>query len=300
LPWYGAKVTGHEPETLPADREYLILEGTHFLERAGTMNIGLSRTHLRETGAALALLALVGGIASAGRVAARAESASRAQGTVAEERDNQTILRGIVGYGKAATIFINDQQVPTGANGSYSNWVDVSRFVRPGENVLRIEGDDLRLFNVTVSHAETRGKFRRLGMFANTPTRASRQEPPYVYRFSLPGDARQDVPGGNAPRAGSRDNQTLLVTGSIKPVTAYVNGRRVGDFQVGNKLDISNFIRPGENRLRVTWTDRTYPFVVRIAHAKSKNAFYDVTKLQVTKPDERARGEKEVLFTVPK
>jgi hypothetical protein len=116
---------------------------------------------------------------------------------------------------------------------------------------------------------------------------------------SVPGISATDVNSDRKPRAGSQYNQTLLVTESISPITAWVNGKRVGDFQAGNKLDISNFIRSGENTLRITWQNSTWPFSVRVAHAENKNAFRDVSRVSVGTLNERRQMEKEVQFVLP-
>src|SRR5690242_8910891 len=54
-------------------------------------------------------------------------------------KENQTILRAQVGFGKSAVVFINNHRVPEGPNGDYAKWVDISRYVRPGQNTVRIE-----------------------------------------------------------------------------------------------------------------------------------------------------------------
>jgi hypothetical protein len=136
----------------------------------------------------IAALVLVGSLPFFTATATRYIAAS----TVPDERDDQTILRAVVDYDTPMTVYVNGEKVPTASDGTYSRWRDVSRYVRPGENVVRVEGKDLPLVRVHVSHAETRGKFARVGEFTGFPDAAppaSAPVTPYEFRFRLPGAA---------------------------------------------------------------------------------------------------------------
>lgn len=106
------------------------------------------------------------------------------QKPVSETRDNQTILKASFEYNEKATIYVNNHPVPINRS-EVSPWVDVSPFVQPGENIVRIEGDSgksVRAFDVAISHAETRGKYSRVGEF----TAPIVPKPTYDYKFNIP------------------------------------------------------------------------------------------------------------------
>lgn len=94
---------------------------------------------------------------------------------------------------------------------------------------------------------------------------------------ALPGAALAQTPG-------SAPNQTLLVVspGTLRgPVSVFLNGRKVGDYAGFIRVDVSNYVRPGQNTLRVTSPDRSGVGEVKIAHAVARDQFRDVTGLKL-------------------
>lgn len=107
--------------------------------------------------------------------------------------------------------------------------------------------------------------------------------------------------GGPEPITGSYANQTTLRadTNGDHPMTVYINGRKVADFQDSLTLDISKMVKPGENTVRAVWTQ---PIgrggAVHIAYARERNVFGKLLDLY---PEEKGLqpGEKSATFFLP-
>ncbi|MEF2277434.1 hypothetical protein V3W47_03925 [Deinococcus sp. YIM 134068] len=107
--------------------------------------------------------------------------------------------------------------------------------------------------------------------------------------------------GARAQTPGSAANQTLLVVSPRTlrgPITVTLNGKRVGDFAGFGRLDVSNYVRVGENNLQVTSPDRRGVGFAKIAHAVTKDAFRDITEVRMEGFRATAEGTR-AKFTLP-
>ena len=89
-----------------------------------------------------------------------------------------------------------------------------------------------------------------------------------------------------------------LVRGNI---TVYVNGKMVGSFTNGVvPLDISNYVKSGQNTLRVAWKKGdTLPLgYARVSYAASAKQFRQIAQFDMTLFT-KAKEDKSVTFNLP-
>lgn len=106
--------------------------------------------------------------------------------------------------------------------------------------------------------------------------------------------------GEAEPIIASFDNQTTIRarTNGQKPMTVYINGRKVAEFQDSLSLDISKMVKPGQNTVRAVWSEPIGFSSVRIAHAKMRNKFGTLVDVDIDQEGNRA-GEKSATFFMP-
>ena len=223
---------------------------------------------------------------------------AEAQEALPPLKDNQTILK-FNGGGRIAkiTVRVNEQTVPPGASDSIK-WTDISARTRPGRNTVRVSWNQPTIAAVYVSHAATKGAFRRVGQYDVLMSEASKaKEKEFV--FTLPGTAQTDVAGGRPPRPGSANRQVVIIGSAEKRATVYLNGKKAGDFASRLTLDVSNLAKPGENQLRVTWKEPQF-VSVKVSYAREKDRFHDLTSINLGRGEtEKLSGETTATFTLP-
>jgi hypothetical protein len=230
---------------------------------------------------------------------------SLAQSPVRDLKDNQTILRvqRCAGLSNCnLTVTVNGKTVPPGTTNNDIAWTDISDKVKPGVNTVKLTWDNnVDNLTVFVSYATRKGDFREIlktqettssGIFKTLAAQNIRER---TYTFVVPA-------AGDDNRAGSKDRQTVIRGQAPANFTVFINGQRIVDLSRWElTLDVSKFVKPGENQIRLVWQVPVPGLWLRIAYAPTKNKFQELTFINLNgqavadKP-----GEKTVIFTVPK
>lgn len=168
---------------------------------------------------------------------------------------------------------------------------NVSAMVKPGANTLRAVWSESvsPVGSVHVSFAAASGpgaafrKLTQLDFGVMSKAKGDKQA-----TFNLPDAAgrlsnAEGTAGSRGRRAqgGSRSRQTQLVANVVRgDITVWVNNHKVGNYPAGLvRIDVSNYVRGGENSLRLAWKDAAIPIgSISIAYAEEKNAFRTVAK----------------------
>jgi hypothetical protein len=213
-------------------------------------------------------------------------------------RDNQTALLIQQWFGPISssrgsiTVTLNGKAIPQ-PKGNVK-WLDVSSIVRPGKNTFIISASNTGAV-VTFSHAEKAGRFRRIVQIRRRKKELTK---PQSFSFVLPGST-QDASSGTSPQAGSANKQLILRIEVTKPVAIFINGRKIGDFQNVQTLDIGNFARRGSNTLSVSWKETGTRGLVRVAYAVEKNKFRDIGTVRIQGAETRRAGQEKLTFRRP-
>lgn len=119
-----------------------------------------------------------------------------------------------------------------------------------------------------------------------------------AYNAAQSGTTEAAGVGGPEPITGSYANQTTLRanTNGDHPMTVYVNGRKVAEFQDSLTLDISKMVKPGENTLRMVPRQQKTLAWATVAYAKQKNQFGTVANMTL---DTGAGEDKTLTFIAP-
>jgi hypothetical protein len=92
------------------------------------------------------------------------------------------------------------------------------------------------------------------------------------------------------------DNQTLLASNVASGMlTATVNGRTIGEMQSTMQIDISTYVHPGENTIRLFWLGTT-DANLKITYSASAGQPRDVISAFVSPAESTAPGERSVTF----
>lgn len=84
--------------------------------------------------------------------------------------------------------------------------------------------------------------------------------------------------------------------------TVWINGAEVGSYSAGMlPLDVSDHVKSGENKMKVSWTDSTPPLgSVEIAYAEEANKFTTVANFEMNVFSKAGTNEPtEVTFSIP-
>lgn len=239
---------------------------------------------LRSQGSVFALLLTL-------LFAAVSLSEARAQGS----KPNQTLLKAqtAVGY---VTAYVNGKKVGrwgttsafTSTKGSFGK-VDISPYVKPGNNTLKVVWDSPKSLcsgSVEIAHATQTNQFRDLADITVGPMQKPTGERTVTFVVPNAAGVIGQTAGqtGARPRMGSGANQTRLSVSVAKgSLTVFVNEKKVGSYDSGYvPLDISNYVRGGENTLRVVRTSDNAVGTVSVAFAASPNQFRKLAEYQFT------------------
>lgn len=230
---------------------------------------------------------------------------ARAQGS----KSNQTLLKVNMVRG-FVTVSVNGQKVGrygkegVTATGNGIEDIDISRHVRPGKNRLTLAWSEkvYPMGEVSIGYAKEKNRFRQLadlkmGVF-------SKPKESKTVTFTLPqaNGAMVETPtAGKKPRPGSGAHQTLMTANITRGnVTAFVNGKKVGSYNSGVvPLDISNYVKGGENTLRLSWSGSQTPIgSLSIAYAEEASRFRTVAKHDLG-VFTKTKGGGSVTFILP-
>jgi hypothetical protein len=104
------------------------------------------------------------------------------------------------------------------------------------------------------------------------------------------------IADGMAKTPTPADNQTILTSNVPSGMlTATVNGHAIGQMQSMMQLDISSYVHPGENTLRIFWLGTT-DANLKITYSASAGQARDVTTAFVSPSDSMSPGERSVSF----
>lgn len=211
----------------------------------------------------------------------------------------RAILKGDTFSASGITVYVNGQRVGHYASPAerdiYRFEADPTRLLKVGTNTLRVVWTRPQVSSVKIAHAAPGQDYRDL---VSVDLDVSNTGAPGEKTLTF-----QVLPAGSKARAGSGQTQTVVKARTYSgSFTVYLNGQEVGGFQgtFAEPLDISDFVKKGENLLRVVWKtpgDTT----ITVAHAAQKNAFRNLARLEVTHANglgSRA-GEKTIRFTLP-
>lgn len=217
---------------------------------------------------------------------------------------DKTVLKTnmVRGY---VSVYVNGQQVGRygskgilkGAPGEGIASVSLVRFVRPGRNTLRLvwSEDKFPVGEIHVSHARAGGAFREITAHSfDVMTKAKGER---SVEFNLPG-----VTSGKQPHPGSGDNQTLLTANITRGnIVVFVNGKKVGSYAQGLvPIDISNYVKGGENSLRLSWNETVFPIgTVGISHAVTKNQFRTIASHDLGVFTKKSGDNNSITFSLP-
>lgn len=233
---------------------------------------------------------------------------ARAQGS----RENQTLLKVNVPRG-FVTVFVNGQKVGTFgqktvlANDPHAlTDKDVSALVRPGKNALKVvwSGKSAPLGSVNISYAKERNAFRKVaGIDFGVMNKNAASK---TVSFNLPKAdgtfAQTPTKSGEAVGPGSRARQTLMTANITRgDITVFVNGKKVGSYTSGSlvPLDISNYIKGGENTVRLVWDESIFPVgSVSISYAARPSRFRKVATYDMGTFTKK-KGGTSVTFSLP-
>ena len=217
---------------------------------------------------------------------------------------------------KPVTVTVNDEAVGDSLEAGGAN---VARLVRPGRNTLRVRWTGpVNYASITVRHGGRSGaaadeKDAGPGFYEGGARDAvadvylialeTRQPGEINLAFLLPdpSDPASPVP---ASAADDRAEATLLdgaATGGT-PVSVFLNGKSVGDFQARRALDVSAAVRAAgpENTLRVVWRRPVGHGEVRVLRRAAPDAPLSVLARIRLDPTRAARpGETTVTFRLP-
>ena len=200
---------------------------------------------------------------------------------------NQTLLTlKLGGLPAPVTVKINGGKI-----GDYLGdlKLDVSNHVRPGENTLQVSTTlGSGSGTVQVSHAVEPSKFRTVVMLELPFTTTSKRFD-QTLSFTLPsGAGRKNTAAPpsapSTPSTGSSTHQTVLrckITASGAKLPIGINGVSIGDFTDDVTLDVSRFVRPGENTLSIPSQKLDGIATLEIAHALEPSKFRTIGKLEV-------------------
>ncbi len=240
--------------------------------------------------------------------------------------DDETIVQVnmVRGY---VTLYVNDQSVGKfgkegilgGEPGEGLGRQSIKPLVRPGLNSLRVAWSEETppIGEVHVSYSAGDG-YREIATFKMDPT-SSQATGDQKIDFSVP-DSKTSAPtgtptpGGTPQTAasqqtpaqagpGSRAKQTLMTVNLTKGnATVWINGNQVGSYSAGLlPLDVSDKVKSGENKMKVTWTDSTPPLgSVEISYATEPSKFATVANFEMNVFSKAGTNEPaEVTFTLP-
>lgn len=91
----------------------------------------------------------------------------------------------------------------------------------------------------------------------------------------------------------------LRVYTSQGKFAVYLNGKKIGDYKGLVKVDVSPYVKAGENTMKIVWPKKTWGNV-KIAHAKQKNDFKDISKIEIMYAEGKEAGSETVSFLLPK
>lgn len=80
--------------------------------------------------------------------------------------------------------------------------------------------------------------------------------------------------------------------------TVYLNDQKVGDYQADMQVDASQYVHPGENSLRVAWTqpaDRDFT----VSYALDARTPTEISKVSLNPVNTKSPGEQKVTFNLP-
>lgn len=192
------------------------------------------------------------------------------------------------------TVTIGGKTFKAGADGSLKT--EITGYLKPGPNPVRIRwGSRCNIgCGVQIAYATEKGRYRTVFDFKLGTYNPGRGD----YTYTVVADGPR---GAGRVSTGSANRQTLLKTnipGGF--VQVWVNGSLLGDFPGIVDRDISGYVRPGENTLKIVW-DKKYgsqrPFgSLSVAYADRVNNFKTLWQLMNSGTAPRTAT---YTFTVP-
>lgn len=152
---------------------------------------------------------------------------------------------------------------------------DITRVLKPGPNRLQVSWKKLpghRMNTVSIAYASTPGKYRTVFDYnAGGPFTPENGD----FSFTVVADGPK---GSGRVSTGSARDQTVLKTNMVKGyLRVWVNGADLGHYAGITTRDISSYVKPGPNTVRVAWA-KDYGEAppmggLDVAHAARKDAF---------------------------
>lgn len=105
-----------------------------------------------------------------------------------------------------------------------------------------------------------------------------------------------------APTAAPSNGIKALLNASSNDGTfeVFLNDTKVGDFQSHIQIDVGSYLKPGTNRLKVAWTERSSYFNAKLAYfSTAANDYRNLARIQLYTSDTRKPGQREVSFNLP-
>ena len=228
---------------------------------------------------------------------------------------DQTLVRVnmVNGY---VTLYVNGQSVGRvgkanvlSGGGAGIKEISISRYVKPGPNKLRIVWSEQRVPNgtIAVGYAPGGSAMRALAS-VKLDVVSAKASGERTVTFNVPrSGTNQSVAADKAPSGtvapGSHANQTLLSANIANGATGtvFINDKKAGTFTGAYvPIDISDYVRVGENALRLEWQGKTAPAgSVSVSYAAQASKFRTLNTFALNPLSTRGNNKFTGSFTVP-
>lgn len=171
--------------------------------------------------------------------------------------------------------------------------IDVEPYLKPGENKVTVRYGKLgrALGDVRLSYARVPGRYRTMFRFQWQKFFPPKNNQTFTFVAEGP-------QGSGRISTGSTGDQTVLrFSPERTTLRLWVNGRYLGEHASHGLRDVSSYVKPGPNKVRVAW-DGKPNFAVSLGYAGDKDKFkhfWDFRRHNIGP----AKGDKTFTVTVP-